>query len=62
MNVDEIQKVAVIGAGLMGHGIAQELAQGGYEVGLNDVTDEALEKAIARIRDNFMRCWSEKDF
>ena len=53
MNVDKIQKVAVIGAGLMGHGIAQELAQGGYEVGLNDVTDEALEKAIVRIRDNY---------
>ena len=53
MNVDKIQKVAVIGAGLMGHGIAQELAQGGYEVGLNDVTEEALEKAIVRIRDNY---------
>ena len=53
MNVDEIQKVAVIGAGLMGHGIAQELAQGGYEVGLNDVTEETLEKAIVRIRDNY---------
>jgi len=53
MNVDKIHKVAVIGAGLMGHGIAQELAQGGYEVGLNDVTDEALEKAIVRIRDNY---------
>ena len=53
MNVDKIQKVAVIGAGLMGHGIAQELAQGGYEVGLNDVTDEALAKAIVRIRDNY---------
>ena len=53
MNVDKIQKVAVIGAGLMGHGIAQEFAQGGYEVGLNDVSDEALEKAIVQIRDNY---------
>ena len=43
MNADKIQKVAVIGAGLMGHGIAQEWAQGGYDVGLNDVTEEALE-------------------
>jgi len=53
MNVDDIQKIAVIGAGLMGHGIAQEFAQAGYEVGLNDVTDEALENAIGRMRDNF---------
>lgn len=53
MNVDDIQKIAVIGAGLMGHGIAQEFAQAGYEVGLNDVNGEVLEHALARMRDNF---------
>ncbi|MEE4540686.1 3-hydroxyacyl-CoA dehydrogenase family protein [Streptomyces sp. V4-01] len=36
------KKLAVIGAGLMGAGIAQVSAQAGYEVTLRDVTDEAL--------------------
>jgi len=36
------KKLAVIGAGLMGSGIAQVSAQAGYEVVLQDVTDEAL--------------------
>ncbi len=35
-------KLAVIGAGLMGSGIAQVAAQAGWEVVLRDVTDEAL--------------------
>jgi 3-hydroxybutyryl-CoA dehydrogenase len=36
------KKLAVIGAGLMGSGIAQVSAQAGYDVVLRDVTDEAL--------------------
>ncbi|PWI44141.1 3-hydroxyacyl-CoA dehydrogenase family protein [Streptomyces sp. ICBB 8177] len=36
------KKLAVIGAGLMGSGIAQVSAQAGYDVILRDVTDEAL--------------------
>ena len=53
MKVDDIQKVAVIGAGLMGHGIAQEFALAGYEVGLNDINEEALENAFTGMRANF---------
>lgn len=53
MRVDDIKKVAVIGAGLMGHGIAQEFARAGYEVGLNDVSEDALENAIAGMKTNF---------
>ena len=36
------QQVAVIGAGLMGGGIAQVAAVAGYDVVLRDVTPEAL--------------------
>jgi 3-hydroxybutyryl-CoA dehydrogenase len=47
-----IQHIAVIGAGLMGHGIAQEFAVAGFSVCLYDLTEELLEKAIQRIRNN----------
>jgi 3-hydroxybutyryl-CoA dehydrogenase len=42
---DDIKKVGVIGAGLMGAGIAQVLATVGYDVVLNDMNAEALAKA-----------------
>ena len=38
------QRVAVIGASLMGSGIAQVAAQSGWQVVLRDVTDEALRR------------------
>lgn len=44
-----IKKVLVIGAGQMGSGIAQVCAQSGYEVILNDIKDEAVEKGLANI-------------
>jgi 3-hydroxybutyryl-CoA dehydrogenase len=44
--------VAVIGAGTMGHGIAQVAAMAGSGVTLTDAEPEALEPALARIRDN----------
>ena len=45
----EISKVGVLGAGLMGHGIAQVAAQAGYEVVLREVDQERLDKGIGRI-------------
>ena len=48
----EIRKATVIGAGTMGHGIAQLLAYRGIEVELIDVSVEYLERARVWIRDN----------
>ncbi len=45
----EIKKVGVVGAGLMGHGIAQVSAQSGYEVVLREIDDAALAKGIGKI-------------
>jgi 3-hydroxybutyryl-CoA dehydrogenase len=45
----EIKKVGVLGAGLMGHGIAQVAAQAGYDVVLREVDDERLQKGIGQI-------------
>ncbi|MGN7822473.1 3-hydroxyacyl-CoA dehydrogenase family protein [Chitinophaga sp. 22536] len=50
-----MQKVAVIGAGTMGNGIAHVFAQNGYAVNLIDVSAAALEKAIQTISKNLDR-------
>jgi 3-hydroxybutyryl-CoA dehydrogenase len=42
--------LAVLGAGTMGHGIAQVAALAGYDVRLTDVSEEALESAMGRVR------------
>jgi 3-hydroxybutyryl-CoA dehydrogenase len=47
-----IRRVAVIGAGTMGHGIAQVAALAGWEVMLTDARAEALHAARDRIRRN----------
>jgi len=47
--------VSVIGAGTMGNGIAHVFAQNGYKVNLIDVSEAALEKAIATITRNLDR-------
>jgi 3-hydroxyacyl-CoA dehydrogenase len=49
MNVDDIRSVAIVGSGLMGHGIALQFAMGGYEVRLNDVSEARLDAAVANI-------------
>ena len=41
-------KIAVIGAGAMGRGIAQIFAQSGHQVLLHDARGEAIEAALAR--------------
>ena len=48
----EIKKVGVIGAGVMGVGVGQNLAQSGMEAVLVDVSEEVLEHAKAEIRKN----------
>ena len=53
--MDKIKNVAVIGAGLMGTGIAQVAAQAGFEVTVQDVSDEMLDGARARIEKNLDR-------
>jgi len=52
VNVMRIKKVGVVGAGTMGHQIAQVSAQAGYEVVLVDIAKEILDKALNRIRSN----------
>jgi 3-hydroxybutyryl-CoA dehydrogenase len=49
-NVHMATKLAVVGAGLMGAGIAQVAAAAGHEVVLRDVTNEALDRGLEGIK------------
>jgi 3-hydroxybutyryl-CoA dehydrogenase len=55
-----IESVGVLGAGLMGHGIAQVAAQSGYEVVLREVDEATLAKGVAKIDKQLQRA-VEKD-
>jgi 3-hydroxybutyryl-CoA dehydrogenase len=50
-----IEKVGVLGAGLMGHGLAQVAAQSGYEVVLREVDEATLQKGIGKIEKQLAR-------
>jgi len=51
----EISRVGIIGAGQMGNGIAHVMAQAGYEVLLNDISQDAIDKALATVEKNLNR-------
>src|SRR5947207_481757 len=55
MSTKELRTIAVIGAGTMGHGIAQVSAQAGYDVWLYGVTAELVARARARMADNLTK-------
>jgi 3-hydroxybutyryl-CoA dehydrogenase len=51
----DIKTVGVIGAGQMGKGIAHVFAMAGYEVTLNDISEDALKAALETVRGNLDR-------
>src|SRR5215472_7352943 len=51
----EITRAAVVGAGTMGHGIAEVMALGGINVSLTDAYPEALEKAKGMISESVQK-------
>ncbi len=53
-------KVAVVGGGTMGNGIAQTFAMNGHLVSLADVSQEGLERALANIRTSLDRFVSKE--
>ena len=50
-----LQKIGVLGAGQMGHGIAQVAAQAGYTVVLRDVEQRFVDRGMEGIRRNMQR-------
>jgi len=55
----EVKKIAVLGAGLMGHGICQVAAQGGYEVSLRDIEQRFLDSGMAMIKKSLQKFQSK---
>jgi 3-hydroxybutyryl-CoA dehydrogenase len=51
-DIRDIENITVIGAGLMGHGLAQIFAVRGYSVSLMDISQELLTSALEDIRGN----------
>lgn len=49
MKIDDIKKVAIIGAGAMGHGIAQVCAVAGVNTTITDIKQDFLDNATAKI-------------
>ena len=55
MSMGSVEKIAVLGAGVMGHGIAQIAAGAGYRVTMRDISQEFLDGARQRIERNLKR-------
>src|SRR5436190_7947237 len=51
----DIERVGVVGGGLMGHGIAQITAQAGYQVVLREIDQKTLDKSVQRIEKQLAR-------
>ena len=55
----EVKKICVLGAGLMGSGIAQVSAEAGYEVSLRDIEDRFVQGGLNIIKKNYERAISK---
>lgn len=55
----EIKKIAVLGAGLMGAGIAQVAAENGFLVSMRDIEDRFVRNGLANMRKNLERAVSK---
>ncbi len=52
---ERIRKVAVLGAGLMGHGIAEVCAIAGYEVTMRDIKQEFIDRGMNMIKESLAK-------
>ena len=55
----EIKKICVLGAGLMGSGIAQVSAEAGFEVSMRDIEDRFVQGGLNIIKKNYERAISK---
>ncbi len=55
MKVEDIKTIAMVGAGDMGHGIAELAAMAGYKVNLYDIKQEFVDKGVSKMKDSLMK-------
>jgi 3-hydroxybutyryl-CoA dehydrogenase len=56
----DVKKMAIVGSGTMGHGIAQAAAFAGFEISIYDISQEILEKAMSAIKGNIEKHFVSK--
>ncbi|HNW28070.1 MAG TPA: 3-hydroxyacyl-CoA dehydrogenase family protein [Spirochaetota bacterium] len=52
MNINDVKKIAVLGSGAMGHGIAQVCIQAGMAVVMRDIKQEFIDNGVAKIKES----------
>jgi len=57
--LQEVRKVLVVGAGVMGHGIAQVAAMSGLNVRMIDIKQEFLDRAMERIKESLEKLYAK---
>jgi enoyl-CoA hydratase/3-hydroxyacyl-CoA dehydrogenase len=55
MKVEDIKKIAVMGAGDMGHGIAEVALLAGYKVAMRDIEQRFVDKGLSRITESLVK-------
>jgi enoyl-CoA hydratase/3-hydroxyacyl-CoA dehydrogenase len=55
MKVEDIKKIAVMGAGDMGHGIAEVALLAGYKVAMRDIEQRFVDKGLSRIKESLAK-------
>ena len=60
MKVEDIKAIAVIGAGDMGHGIAEVALMAGYTVYLRDINQEFVDRGVTRINESLAKLVSKE--
>ena len=55
MKAEDVKKIAVIGAGDMGHGITAAFLMGGFAVAMRDIEQEYVDRGVAGIKRSFDR-------
>jgi enoyl-CoA hydratase / 3-hydroxyacyl-CoA dehydrogenase len=55
MKLSDIKRIAIVGAGDMGHGIAEVAAMAGYKINLYDIKQEFVDKGLGKIKDSLTK-------
>jgi len=60
MKLEDIKKIGVVGAGDMGHGIAEVALLAGYKVAMSDVKQDFVDKGFGRIKESLVKFVEKK--